>query len=104
MVPLRGNETGIVAFNSRDVVSVRVYHGGAVDGIRFYLRGPVRGSGSGGGAPAIPPRTYLDTTSGTFSALPTDGPQRGNSLLFGKRRQTLPMLFYEQMRFSLALM
>lgn len=80
----RGNETGIVAFNSRDVVSVRVYHGGAVDGIRFYLRGTARGSGGGSGAPAIPPRTYLDTTSGTFSALPTDGPQRGNSLLFGK--------------------
>ncbi|KAI5958351.1 hypothetical protein KGF57_002707 [Candida theae] len=63
-------EMRIATFDLTLVYKVRVYSGGALDGVRFYYRG---GGGGGGGAtaaaaaarttnggrPAVPPRNYL---------------------------------------------
>ncbi|CAX42779.1 putative zinc metalloproteinase, putative [Candida dubliniensis CD36] len=46
----------IVGFNIKTIYKVRVYHGGALDGMKFYYKSA---SSSNGGAPKIPKRDYL---------------------------------------------
>lgn len=52
-----------VGFDIKTIYKVRVYHGSALDGIKFYYKSgtgtAARSSNGGGGAPKIPKRDYL---------------------------------------------
>ena len=78
-----GEDTGIQAFDIRKVALVRVYHGGALDGIRFFTQ---EDSGSRKeNTPNVPPRTYLGKVTQTFkSPMPPINSGFTTSVLFGK--------------------
>lgn len=61
--PSGGKDIGIVPFDIRCVNAVRVYHGGALDGVRFYLSSKVENPN-----PPVPPRNYLDKLARSFKA------------------------------------
>lgn len=66
--PHKGQSTGIIAVDISRVASVRVYHGYALDGIRFYY--------NSNSVPTIPPRTYMgDKSQSSFT--------NAQSVLFG---------------------
>ncbi|CCD23401.1 putative metalloendopeptidase NDAI_0B03670 [Naumovozyma dairenensis CBS 421] len=74
----RGKETGILGINVKNVVAVRVYHGAALDGMRFFFNAPTKKNEP----PAIPSRTYVDKLTKSFKAnvsISNDHP----SVLFG---------------------
>lgn len=87
----RGTDVGILGLDITKVISVRVYHGGALDGIRFILQDsnidsdpkPVKKT------PVVPPRTYLGKLTNSFKSSPAPvpaGPSGNNkSVLFGKQ-------------------
>lgn len=74
-----GEDSGILAFDPRNVTAVRVYHGGALDGMRLFLQ-----SGVGKASPPVPPRNYMDKLTKSFKAatLIDDDKQ---SILFGRQ-------------------
>ncbi|CCH59410.1 hypothetical protein TBLA_0B05840 [Henningerozyma blattae CBS 6284] len=79
--PNRGEDIGIVPIRIKDVIAVRVYHGGALDGLRFYYG---KDSGAQGGkAPSIPPRTYMSSVSDKMKNFSIS--DKSPSVLFGNQ-------------------
>lgn len=72
----RGSPTGLVPIKVEQCYIVRVYHGAALDGIRFYAKDTSE-------APQIPPRTYAGKVSSIFKGA-KDVMTSGPSVLFGK--------------------
>ncbi|GMM56743.1 putative metalloendopeptidase [Maudiozyma humilis] len=87
----RGSDVGIIPVDIRMVYAVRVYHGAALDGVRFYLQGGKQSAPSEKGkkeTPVVPPRTYLGKLTNNFRSTPTPPsrpPSDGKSVLFGKQ-------------------
>lgn len=87
----RGTDVGILGLDITKVISVRVYHGGALDGIRFILHDSEAGTDLKPveQTPVVPPRTYLGKLTNSFKTSPAPVPARpsGNkkSVLFGKQ-------------------
>lgn len=80
-----GTDIGIIPFDVRKVISVRVYHGGALDGIRFSLQ---KESGNAQkNIPAVPPRNYLGKIANSFKSTVTPTPTVSSTVLFGKETQ-----------------
>lgn len=85
----RGTDVGILAVDITKVFAARIYHGGALDGVRFYVQdadaNTVKNQNS---SPVVPPRTYLGKLTNTFRS---NAPQPGKtgpsskSILFGKQ-------------------
>ena len=73
----RGDEIDITPVDIKNVTVVRIYHGGALDGIRFYIKGQYRNK-----QPTVPPRTYLGNVSNTMKNLSISGSK--STVLFGK--------------------
>ena len=68
-----------VGFDIRYITNVRVYHGGALDGIRFYYS-----QGQVSAAPKVPPRNYLKSV---FGKSPSVSQPRGEtSVLLGNEK------------------
>lgn len=78
--PKRGADRPMIGFNPLDIVTVRVYYGSALDGIRFYLRGD--GSAS---APKIPARNYIDKAQEKLKTFSIGDSNR--SVIFGNETQ-----------------
>lgn len=77
----RGDDVGIVPFDGRNVTTLRVYYGAALDGIRLYLG---KEQGNSGGTPAVPPRTYIGKITNAINSMKIQEPD-GPSILFGKQ-------------------
>lgn len=78
-----GQDVGILAFDIRKVTSVRIYHGYALDGLRFYLQKSQEPSRDN--PPSIPPRDYLGKITNSFkSSVSSISSSSTTSVLFGK--------------------
>lgn len=88
--PYGGPDSGILAFDVRCVTAVRVYHGGALDGIRFFYQ-----SNIGISTPAIPPRNYMETLTKSFRAA-TLSDENKQSVLFGRETNDYTDVAFEQ--------
>ncbi|CCK70454.1 putative metalloendopeptidase KNAG_0E01920 [Huiozyma naganishii CBS 8797] len=77
----RGTETGIVPVDVRKVIAVRVYHGAALDGIRFFMQNA--GSPSSSKEPPVPPRTYLAKMKESIKTSKHNSETSDSSVLFG---------------------
>lgn len=78
-----GQDTGIQAFDIRNVISVRVYYGTALDGIRFFIQKNLESEKEK--IPSVPPRTYLGKITQSFkSSMPSISNGSTTSVLFGK--------------------
>ncbi|CDO95511.1 unnamed protein product [Kluyveromyces dobzhanskii CBS 2104] len=73
----RGSPTGLVPIIIEQCYMVRVYHGAAVDGIRFFYSRDIAKT------PRLPPRTYMGKVS-TFLEDFKDMTTAGPSVLFGR--------------------
>lgn len=73
--PDNGIDVGIIPIDMRKVKAVRIYHGGALDGIRFYT--------NDSSSPDLPPRNYLNNITETFKSLVINT-DYDSSILFGK--------------------
>ncbi|KAG7663222.1 uncharacterized protein J8A68_003222 [[Candida] subhashii] len=84
----------IAGFNLESVYKVRIYHGGALDGVKFYFRlgggAPAPQVKQGGKTPPVPPRNYLSSfvdkmkkldVSGDRSSSPSNGGVERTSLV-----------------------
>ncbi|CCF60216.1 hypothetical protein KAFR_0J01500 [Kazachstania africana CBS 2517] len=78
----RGKDIGIIAVDMKKVVAVRVYHGYALDGIRFYLTA-TEPKDKDNGKPAVPPRTYMGKLTNAFKSTGIKEDQK--SVLFGNQ-------------------
>ncbi|ODV66823.1 hypothetical protein HYPBUDRAFT_204480 [Hyphopichia burtonii NRRL Y-1933] len=59
----KDKKPAIIGFDLNTVYKVRIYHGGALDGVKFYFTVPSGGGQSSkpqGGAPKVPARNYLN--------------------------------------------
>jgi len=86
----RGTEIDIIGLDITKVICVRVYHGGALDGIRFFLQNSKESSAPqlSEKIPVVPPRTYLGKLTNSFKSSPAPPvrPSSNNkSILFGKQ-------------------
>lgn len=86
----RGNEIDLVPFDVRDIVAVRVYHGMALDGLRFFMKD--KKTPTTREQPKIPPRTYMNNLKHSFqNKLKIDNNNSSSqidnltSVLFGKQ-------------------
>ena len=78
-----GQDVGIIAFDIRKVTAVRIYHGYALDGMRFYIQKEPEPSKEK--APSIPPRDYLGKLTHSFkSSVSSMTSSSTTSVLFGK--------------------
>lgn len=78
--PGGGKDVGIVPFDARLVTAVRVYHGGALDGMRFYLSSETEDVKPP--VPPVPPRNYLGTLVKSFQSTSVTNTS-AKSVLFG---------------------
>lgn len=74
-----GEDIGILPFDIREVTALRVYHGGALDGIRVFLKAF---SGPSPSTPVVPPRNYINQLTKSFKASSISDTD-SKSLLFG---------------------
>lgn len=80
----RGNPVDLVPFDVRKIIAVRVYHGMALDGLKFFIQNETSAK-----QPAVPPRTYMSNLRHSFqSKLNISDKSQNNdniaSVLFGK--------------------
>lgn len=75
--PSGGQDVGIVPIDIRRVTAVRIYHGGALDGMRFYFSSQTESAN-----PPVPPRNYLGKLVKSFKATSIDNTS-GKNVLFG---------------------
>ncbi|SCV05422.1 LANO_0H07140g1_1 [Lachancea nothofagi CBS 11611] len=76
----RGQDVGIIPFDGQNVSGVRVYHGGALDGVRIFLSKKKRESTE----PPIPPRSYMDKFTSALKSVSIED-TNGPSVLFGNQ-------------------
>ncbi|ODV78436.1 uncharacterized protein CANTADRAFT_53858 [Suhomyces tanzawaensis NRRL Y-17324] len=68
----------IIGFDIRNIYKVRVYHGGALDGVRFfYTEGKAQGDSNN--VPPVPPRDYSNKFSKMFKKLLIEPSVQGGS-------------------------
>ncbi|EDO16718.1 hypothetical protein Kpol_1003p23 [Vanderwaltozyma polyspora DSM 70294] len=73
----RGSEIDIIPLDIANIVAVRIYHGGALDGIRFYQKRQDPNK-----PPTIPSRTYAGKLTNSMKDLAIK--EADNNVLFGK--------------------
>ncbi|SCU86291.1 LAME_0D05402g1_1 [Lachancea meyersii CBS 8951] len=86
----RGQDVGIVPFDGRQVSGVRVYHGAAVDGVRFYLHRQRANEKQ----PPLPPRSYMGKLATTVKSVYTQN-TTGPSVLFGHETGSYSDIFFD---------
>ncbi|CEP63116.1 putative metalloendopeptidase LALA0_S07e02740g [Lachancea lanzarotensis] len=85
-----GDDAGIVAFDGTKVGCVRVYHGAALDGLRFFLnRENVDAK-----PPPVPPRSYMSKITNAMKSVQTQG-RGGPSVLFGHETNSYTDIFLD---------
>lgn len=77
--PNGGQDAGIIPIDIRNVTALRIFHGGALDGVRVYMRRPTSTN-----APPIPPRNSIKKLVHSFKAA-TVNENNTDSVLFGKQ-------------------
>ncbi|SCU86662.1 LAFA_0E02278g1_1 [Lachancea sp. 'fantastica'] len=86
----RGEDVGILAFDGTKVGCVRVYHGAALDGIRFYLNRQNLDAKK----PPLPPRSYMDRITTAMKNVQIQG-RDGESVLFGHETNSYTDISFE---------
>lgn len=66
----------VIGFDESKLTRIRVYHGGALDGIKFYY--------SNGDAPAVPPRNYMDKITSKLGNMSLNSNEK--SVLIGNEK------------------
>lgn len=85
-----GADSGIVAFDVRYVSAIRIYHGGALDGMRLFLKPKMNNV-----IPPVPPRNYMEKLANSFRATTLN--DAGNqSVLFGRQTNDYTDLVLEK--------
>lgn len=77
--PTGGQDVGIIPFDVRKVTALRVYHGGALDGIRVFVKEDTQVD-----EPPVPPRNYINKLAKSFKAAALND-KNTKSVLFGKQ-------------------
>lgn len=76
----RGQEVGIIPFDGRKVTAIRVFHGGAIDGLLFFLSKTTEEPSE----PPLPPRTYMGKITNAMKSVKLQ-PSGSQTVLFGKQ-------------------
>lgn len=74
----RGKDLGIIPCDITQVTAARVYHGGALDGVRFYLNADSKGE-----PPEVPPRSALGKLTNSLKVASIK--DNNNSVLVGNQ-------------------
>lgn len=83
-----GNAVGVVAFDVRLVTAVRIYHGYALDGVRFYYKEKPTGTKDAPASkPSVPPRNYFSKITHSIKNHASINEENLKSVLFGHETQ-----------------